>query len=68
MTAHYRIRNWPDYNAALAARGSLDIWVDEAVLSEWKNTEKTGKRGATHAEIGLPSEAASDYWLRSLYI
>jgi hypothetical protein len=25
----YRIRNWPEYNAALRERGSLTLWVDE---------------------------------------
>ena len=65
MTAHYRIRNWPDYNAALAARGSLDIWVDEAVLSEWKNTEKTGKRGASNTYSDLAIETLLT--LKSVY-
>ena len=65
MTSHYRIRNWPDYNAALAARGSLDIWVDEAVLSEWKNTEKTGKRGASNTYSDLAIETLLT--LKSVY-
>ena len=65
MTSHYRIRNWPDYNAALAARGSLDIWVDEAVLSEWKNTEKTGKPGASKTYSDLAIETLLT--LKSVY-
>ena len=65
MTAHYRIRNWSDYNAALAARGSLNIWVDETVLSAWKNTEKTGKRGASNTYIDLAIETLLT--LKSVY-
>lgn len=65
MTTHYRIRNWSDYNAALVARGSLDVWVDEAVLSEWKNTEKTGKRGASNSYSDLAIETLLT--LKSVY-
>ena len=42
MTSHYKIRNWSDYNAGLISRGRLHVWLDEAVLATWKNTEKTG--------------------------
>ena len=41
----YRIRNWPEYNAALVQRGSLTLWVDEAAVAEWHNHEHSGKRG-----------------------
>ena len=41
----YRIRNWSEYNKALVNRGSLTIWFDEKSVSEWRNTELTGKRG-----------------------
>ena len=41
----YRIRNWPEYSKALVNRGSLTIWFDEKSVSEWCNTELTGKRG-----------------------
>ena len=43
----YRIRNWPEYNAALRARGSLTVWVDEAALSAWRYTGPT-QRGAQY--------------------
>jgi len=39
MTSHYRIRNWSDYNAALVSRGSLHVWLGEAVLAAWKSTD-----------------------------
>jgi hypothetical protein len=43
----YRIRNWPQYNAALRARGSLTLWVDEAALSAWHYTGPR-QRGAQY--------------------
>ena len=54
----YRIRNWSEYNAALKQRGSLTFWVDEKVLAEWLNEEKTGKRGASRTKA-RPSGAAA---------
>ena len=41
----YRLRNWKHYNAALVQRGSLTLWVSDDVITAWRNTEKTGKRG-----------------------
>jgi transposase len=32
----YRIRNWSTYNAALIARGSLTLWVDEEAVQAWR--------------------------------
>jgi Transposase DDE domain len=32
----YRVRNWPEYNAALMSRGSLTLWVDEEALRAWR--------------------------------
>jgi len=43
----YRIRNWPEYNAALKRRGSLTLWVDEAALQGWHESQKSGRRGAS---------------------
>src|SRR5215510_8880961 len=34
----YRIRNWPKYNTALIARGSLTLWIDEGALRAWRYT------------------------------
>ena len=47
--ATYRVRNWSEYNAALVKRGSLDIWIDEAIAKDWENQEQTGERG--HPEV-----------------
>ena len=44
----YRSRNWREYNAALVQRGSLTLWIDQAVLSGWLNQQRTGKRGASN--------------------
>jgi IS5 family transposase len=41
----YRLRNWKQYNSALVQRGSLTLWVSDDVLTVWRNTESTGKRG-----------------------
>lgn len=41
----YRVRNWREYNATLVKRGSLEVWVEEAVAKAWERKEKTGERG-----------------------
>ena len=41
----YRIRNWHDYNTALIQRGSLTLWLPPGGLQDWRNQERTGKRG-----------------------
>jgi hypothetical protein len=33
--AIYRMTNWRAYNRALVARGSISLWVDEAVVAGW---------------------------------
>jgi hypothetical protein len=32
----YRVRNWPEYERALVARGELTLWISEAVLNSWR--------------------------------
>ncbi len=41
--ATYRIRNWAAYNKSLVQRGSITLWISEAVLSTW-HPEPEGKR------------------------
>ncbi len=41
----YRVRNWPEYEAGLRARGDLEIWFDEDAITAWEPAP-TGKRGA----------------------
>ena len=49
----YRIRNWSEYNAALVARGSLTLWVDEAALADWHHHEPSGRPGKPHTYSDL---------------
>lgn len=44
----YRIRDWRIYDAALKQRGSITFWVDERVIEQWRNEQKTGRRGASN--------------------
>lgn len=45
MAETKQIRNWKDYNQALVQRGSLTLWLDEEVVSNWHACPQTGKRG-----------------------
>lgn len=54
----YRIRNWPEYNAALIQRGSFTLWLDEAMLEQWYNTQKSGRRGASNRYSDLAIQCA----------
>ena len=50
----YRIRNWSTYNAALIARGSLTLWVDEEALQAWRYTGPTqGGAQYVYAEAAI---------------
>jgi IS5 family transposase len=42
----YRLRNWKEYNKALVRRGSLTLWVSNEIIAQWRETKRTGKRGA----------------------
>lgn len=39
----YRPRNWKAYNQSLIQRGSLTVWIEEAVIANW-HPEVEGKR------------------------
>src|ERR1044071_2908170 len=41
----YRIRNWPQYNKALANRGSITFWFDEDAIQSWLTHTRSGRRG-----------------------
>lgn len=41
----YWVKNWRRYNAALAQRGSLTLWLEQRALGQWRAIGKTGKRG-----------------------
>lgn len=52
----YRIHNWTEYNAALVQRGSFTLWLDAAMIAQWYNAEKSGRRGAsnTYSDLAIP--------------
>lgn len=57
--------NWSEYNAGLKQRGSLTLWLDEAVLEAWYNPTLTGKRGSSHDYSDLA--IATCLTLKSVY-
>ena len=65
MASRHRVRNWSNYNEALVNRGSLTLLVEPAVLDKWKNTEKSGKRGASNDYSDLAIETLLT--LKSVY-
>jgi Transposase DDE domain len=42
--ARYRVTNWPDYDAALARRGELTVWLTDEAIAAW-HAPATGQRG-----------------------
>jgi hypothetical protein len=51
----YRIRNWPQYNKALVARGSLTLWIDSRSIETWLNTDRHPLRGRArlYADVAI---------------
>ena len=47
----YKATNWRNYNAALVKRGSLTLWIDEAVIDRWHQV--TGKGAVYHDDAIL---------------
>ena len=41
----YRLRNWPDYNKALIARGSLTLWIDAHSIDKWLSQDHPARPG-----------------------
>ncbi|MDZ8258969.1 IS5 family transposase [Nostoc sp. ChiQUE01b] len=46
--AQYKVKNWNAYDAALKQRGSITFWVNEEVIEQWRNQQKTGRKGASN--------------------
>lgn len=63
--SNYRIRNWSKYNAGLKQRGSITFWLDKAVIKQWLNQQKTGKRGASDVYSDLAIETV--VMMKSIY-
>jgi Transposase DDE domain len=45
---HYRITNWPDYDAALRRRGSLKLWFTDEAIAAWRAEPRTTRGGQPH--------------------
>lgn len=39
----FRVQNWPEYEAGLRRRGSLTLWIDDAVLDRWQSVGPQGQ-------------------------
>ena len=50
--SRYRVANWREYNRALVARGSITLWIDEAVLAGWG---ATGGKGWRYSDMAILS-------------
>jgi len=53
----FRVDNWPEYEAALRARGDVSVWVNEDVLEAW-TPPKTSRRGGQRRYSDLAIETA----------
>ena len=41
----YRVKNWPEYDAALRQRGSLTVWFTEEAIAAWRAEARTTPGG-----------------------
>jgi len=52
--AHYRVRNWPAYEAGLRQRGDLTLWIDEAALDGWRAPRRNTPGGqAIYSDLAI---------------
>ncbi|BAY91388.1 transposase [Microchaete diplosiphon NIES-3275] len=42
------MKNWNAYDAALKQRGSITFWVNEEIIEQWRNQQKTGRKGSSN--------------------
>lgn len=47
----YHLHNWPQYNEALKARGSLTIWLDESAIEQWIRQPRAGEKRRPGAQV-----------------
>ncbi|OUL36029.1 hypothetical protein BV372_09030 [Nostoc sp. T09] len=59
--AQYKVKNWNAYDAALKQRGSITFWVNEEIIEQWRNQQKTGKKGASnyYSDVAMPAATRS---------
>ena len=53
----YRVRNWPEYEAALRKRGDLTLWISEDAIAAWR-APSSEKPGGQPVYSNLASETA----------
>ena len=46
-----KVQSWPEYEAGLRRRGSLTLWIDDAVLDRWQNVGPLGQ--ARYCDIAI---------------
>ncbi len=52
--AHYRVTNWPAYEAGLQRRGDLTLWLDEAALAGWATPKRSTPGGQpVYADLAI---------------
>src|SRR6195256_7030234 len=63
--AKYKVKNWPEYDAALVQRGSLTVWVTDEAIAAW-HAPATGKRGGqlTYSDLAIETGLAPRLVLR----
>ena len=47
----FKVQNWPEYEAGLRRRGSLTLWIEDAVLDRWQSVGPLGQ--ARYMEIAI---------------
>ena len=47
----FKVQNWPEYEAGLRRRGSLTLWIDDAVLDRWQSVGAHGQ--ARYLDIAI---------------
>jgi Transposase DDE domain len=47
----FKVQNWPEYEAGLRRRGSLTLWIEDAVLEQWQTVGPHGQ--ARYEEIAI---------------
>jgi hypothetical protein len=51
IIAYVQVQNWPEYEAELRLRGSLTLWIDDAVLDRWQSVGALGQ--ARYLDIAI---------------
>lgn|GEM_PF-6143243 len=47
----FKVQNWPEYEAGLRRRGSLTLWIEDAVLDQWQSVGPHGQ--ARYEDIAI---------------